>query len=552
MMKTQLTNPAPKAEGQRPFRPLPKILHLGLSLCLVLCLLASLSSPVLATVTPAEYYDYVGVEYTETPLGMRALPEITHWKLRAHPAVKEFYAKLEEVIAEQDANIDEQLPELEASGVDPLDIFPGQIMDTRTALEDDILSIAVRYTPLTPGESLSYYHLSLNLDLQTSEKLGYQELLDRAGFTQEDVEFSIREVGSQFLQQENEKWMFFAAAEEDRMPEENDGLLQEGQEEDLLDYSLTMFQRTLDGTPDEMGEIPPEPALFYLGQGRLFLSYYVPGLVGAGFFNHMLPVGNTKDQLTTLATYSAFEEKVLGWGYLSEEAAVQAAMKSFFVDENGNTPDGVHLSFRLVQAFPLEVFEDFTDMTYLIEAFEDLGSHKVNYGWRLVSIGTGAIMSYDPVTDGWDYIVDNFSVYDGSMFMDGQENNAPALLFADLDLYEEWQARPHFTADLPALLDLPASNTQPEDLRMCLLNIVEPDSVVSVEYGNTSGEWGVMDRVIYQETLQSADQLVIIYPSLDASMNHIGVRISNAKGEAFWNLAYLDVDSEDWIYVQYD
>ncbi len=83
-----------------------------------------------------------------------------------------------------------------------------------------------------------------------------------------------------------------------------------------------------------------------------------------------------------------------------------------------------------------------------------------------------------------------------------------------------------------------------------MLTVGEDNALVTVEYGNSSGEWGIMDYTIYSETLQAGQSLVVTYPWIDEK--HVGVRVTTDQGEAFFNLSYLNYEEERQVYLKYD
>ncbi len=214
-------------------------------------------------------------------------------------------------------------------------------MSTFVSLEDNILSILVRYTPLGPLGPLEYKHFSLNLDLQTGQELGYADLLRKAGFTDDDVKYSIQEIGSQFLAQEYARMRVYQACEAGQVPEAADLADSDYQWEDFaqtLDYCLDHFQAFLEDRPDDYGLSLEPPALAYLGSGRLYISAFLPTMAGAGYFESQIPFVRTSDQATALATFDLFGNEILGYGMVSPQAALNAARKHFLLDDQDRTP----------------------------------------------------------------------------------------------------------------------------------------------------------------------------------------------------------------------
>lgn len=495
--------------------------------------------------------DYVTLSYTETPMGSRLLPSFTQASLEENPASQEFMAKLQELIQIQDQNIAEIQAQAARENWDQPDMSDNSLVSTFVYLEDNILTLFVRYTPFDPLGPLQYKHFSLNLDLETGQALGYADLLSRAGFTDEDVKYSIREIGSQFLAKEYARMRVYQACEEGLLPDVSDPPFQWEDFAPTLDYCLDHFQAFLEDRPDDYGLAPEPPALAYLGPGELYISAYLPTMAGAGYFESQIPIVRTRDQATALATYDLFGNQILGYGMVSPQAALDAARKRFHLDDQGRNPDGIPVSLALAGMQQIALDEDRTEPAYLVEAYEDHEDHKSNMGWLFVLVYSGNVLDYDIVMDEWSFAEENFSFYDGELVMDGMDRQAVASIFPQLDAYDEWQARPHLTANLsdngsdsgaeeaqnlPAMWLTSPVNSTDEDMRNCLLTLMEPEAQVMVESQGGSSQ-GDPDQIKYQAQLVRGQSLLLVY--LAEMGQDLTICIRTGKGEICYPLSDL-------------
>lgn len=519
--------------------------------------------------------DYVMTYCEDTPFGLRYIPELTDWSLEANPSMQTFMTNVQDALAEQDANIADILGEFDSEEWGGGASNQSAIFSTYISYHDDLLSLVVRYTPLTPGEPYQYHMFSLNLDLTDGAELSLEDVLSRGDCTLDDVEFSIREISRQCMERDSDRMALVNGALESRMPDfaslgYDDGIVEntlddcvnnfraavQGYENDygivpddsyppfhpedfsdLLEYCLDHFNAYLEDRPDSYGQPPEAPALAYTDHHRVFLSAFLPSMAGAGYWECVIPIVRTPDQATALAFWDLFGNKVLATEPLSGEAALAAAMRSFAVDENGVTADGVPLTFALSGMQTLELYEEEWEPCYLVEAYEDHPDHKSNYGWRVVSAFTGSVLDYDPVMDEWNYLEDNMTFEDGDPIMDAQNHHAAAVLYTDFDAYDEWLTRPHFTANLPEI----CQDDSATDTVMCCVMVVEPDSQIAVI--------GTQDQVLYSEELQVGESLLVIYPY--GAENPYQIRIQNNRGRADYALAALKDQMEPQVYLKY-
>lgn len=549
-MKTKLSNCRKRSES-------PTAAHCLRPFFALLCAFLLLLSLTAGFPVRAESFDesaelYVTNRYESTERGVRYIPQIHRRRLKQNPAVQAFIRKVDTILNEQDAHIEETIKEAEREGWELPDAQDAVLMDSAACLKEQILSVAVRYIPLTPDEPFLYHYISLNLDLRTGKELSYEDLLAKAGLTEDDVVFSLEEMGRQYLENQWLRMKFFQAGEAERLPDDSEQPFNPDDFAEQFELSLKYFDASLRGQKDEYGQIPDPPAFFYKGGDRLFLSAQLPCMAGAGFIEVMLPIAKNADQLRALSDIDCFAQEFLGKGPLSPEAALAAARKSFYVDENDCTKEGLQLHFRIAGMSNVALNEVHTEPSYLVEAYEDLEDHKSNVGWRYITVYSGDILEIDPVTDSWDFLWDDFSVYDSDPVMDGLEHDAAAIFISPLDAYEAWKSRPYFSANVPELLGVEPEAYQAEQYQMiyyCLITAIEPHTELTVEYGNSSGQWGVMDQTIYTVQLEPGEKLLLYTTEFD---RHVGVRIKNGEGESFMNLSYLRYEPGRTFYLPYD
>ncbi|MDY5836091.1 MAG: hypothetical protein SPK23_03065 [Eubacteriales bacterium] len=433
-----------------------------------LLLLALVLTPFFRVQTLAEesaptLEDYLQIQNDDTPFGLRQLPEITDPKLLRNPATQAFMDQVQAALAEQDDNmaaLDEEWgnqkegPETEElPGYNPETIFK-----TCAALVDNIFSLAVSYTPLTPLEPHQYLLFSLNLDLSSGQELDYEDLVSLAGYSQEDVGFSIQEISRQNL------------------------------ERDL--YRMNVANAVLEGTLPDLTVLPEtDPAVLYQGPGKLFVS--APVGTWYGSFSTLIPVLRTSDEVTALAARDPFNEELLGLGILSPEAALAGVRTFCSIDENGRTPAHQKRSLEVVgmDNLPWEEFNE--GPCYVVKVYREPGTRDM--ATYYVSSSSGAIL--EPVgKEEWAYTEGDLCPYHGDPVEDCRDHEAAGFIIANLDPYEEWLSRPHFTADVVKLMDeIQGVVSEPypaEDYITCLVTVGEDKALVTVEYGNSSGEWG--------------------------------------------------------------
>lgn len=515
-----------------------------LTLCLVLT--PGMPRDYLAEGAEETIDDYVLLLNEFTDLGVRYIPNIINDAILDNPAVRDFLAKFDAALAEQEENLETTIAMYEEEGVELPSVQNNILFDYCATLQDDIFSLAVRYTPLTVKEPINYRLFSVNLDLKTGKALSLEELLDRAGFTWDDVDFSIRVITRHFMAQSqmimflNEAKTAGTAPDFTKFPKASLNVV-----ETTMEESLNSFHAGLEGKPDAIGVVPDPPAMVYQGADRLLVS--APVGTWVGHFMTMIPLVRTGDEALALAGWDCFGNTLLGFGVLQPETALVAAQRMFSVDEQGLTPDGTKLSFVLESMCESPYDESNEGPCYTVAVYKE-PEHTL-YDTRYISSKTGAIWEKDPLTAWWYYVDADVALFDEDPVASSRDQEAAGVLLTQLDAYEEWISRPHFTASISHVMDLEPNNDMLDASLNCLITVAEDDSIITVEQDYSEVKQGDKDPVVYKERLHTGESLLIVYPASDDA--DLTVRICNKQGTSSLNLADLKTAPDRQVYLKY-
>ena len=418
--------------------------------------------------------DYVTVKKTETEFGSISIPQISEKKLNSEDVKQAnlLFGDIEQTIL---ASVEETKSIMKENGDDMTDITPSPICETEIALNDDILSILVKYNEFIYYSPRMDMYKAINIDVKKDKVIPSKQIIEKAGFSENSVEESLWCYGDRCKYNEWERMTYFDFASDKTLPEGLGDPNPEWQED--LEQMIDKFNSEPEAEGKSWDALEIYPTVFYEGKKKLSVCAEIPTAAGAGFFNAMVKIGDSQEEVNEKNTHTPYGEEFGNYA-MSTDAACIAVEKQLELDENGRNPENIKLN---IEASSMDIFtiEEEVQPVYIIQVYEDGETDTVTHSRWAVGVFSGDIWQQDIATDKWNIVPNDKNILDIDIMAVGKSKNAIAAVYNNPNDYELWGEKVYANIDM-----IPSdSENFDADIENILLYAIEGDTTVSFDTG---------------------------------------------------------------------
>lgn len=335
--------------------------------------------------TLAKETDYVDVENIKTDFGIVEIPHINKNVKETNDVqiANSLFKYIKDKLLSDVEIFKKKVAENEEQHYDY-----GKISQVDIKINKDILSILLRYYDIFDYYSpdMNDYEV-VNIDLKTGKFVSYDEILKKSGFTEENVENSIKKYVNITLDHFFQEQKFFDFAADEKLPEGFGG--PEIMWQDQIDEAMKDFRAGKKSVGKDFDILRKSPMVFFKNEGDISIRCNIPIPAGAGVSYMMLNVGkNDADVIYKNPNYP-LGEKFRKYP-MSPDAATTAVAEQL-LDKTGKTKDGVKLNF-MAEKLKTICIDDITSPYYMVRAYENMDDHIATYGYFQVNVFTGGIL----------------------------------------------------------------------------------------------------------------------------------------------------------------
>ncbi len=459
--------------------------------------------PPKGAVTENNMASFITINRTDTALGFIETAQFNTEALDGDDIAmaNSMFESIEETILKA---VDECEKNLKENGQD-ISGASGQLLcETKAALNDNILSVLVHYGTPAYYAPLVYYYEAVNIDINTGKTIPAEQLIEKAGFSQQDIEDSLFWYGDRCKMREWENEIYFDFGALKTLP---DGLGDPHHAwEDELDEMLENFRSKPQAQGVEWDALDRYPTMFYEGDEKLSVCGRIPTAAGAGYAWVMVRAGNSYEEVAYNNPFTCHGE-AFGNNAMLPDTACSAAAAMLGLDGEGKNADGTKL---YTEAFGMDILDAGKgqyEPYYLIRVYEELETHVATTNWLAVGVFSGTILEEDIASGQWK-LLPNRTETVSDLVISKKEKGSIAAIYNDPSAYELWAALSYADIDLTLYGNDPDA-PYPENIEEILLYAVDDGITVSFSAGAEVGGRFEAASVLYQLELPKAQSVKV-------------------------------------------
>lgn len=454
--------------------------------------------------TPADAY--VIVEDTETEYGLISIPQIDETLLDNEDVrlANDMFKNIRDWLLERVADCKSEWGEESYhDAAEPLCV-------ARYARNGNVLSIAVKYLGLYPYSDLMELNEAVSIDISTGKALDHHDVIDAAGFMEDEVTAALRWYVERFMFYEWEREAFFECAYEGTLP---DGMGDPsiGWQEELDDIA-EKYDAPVQPKVDPWDALPRYPTVFMSDNG-LEVCITVPIETGAGYCDAMVCIGHNDAETTRFNPNTPFGEP-FGRGAMLIDAAYEAVAQSFGLHDAYTGGDGVQYSLSAESMELMDTSKIYAPDTseiyepaYVFRAFTDEDNHIVTSGWYAVGVFSGWLWEMEITTGEWLPVMNGSGLLPEEVITVARSNGSLAAIWNEPGEYGLWASSPCAEIDMTVY----GSGTSHYESggETLLLFAVEDGTLVSFDDGFMEDDSFASQSQFYSLTLDAGESVLV-------------------------------------------
>ena len=413
------------------------------------------------------------------------------------------------------------------------------LSETKTALSDDVLSILISYQELSPtAPSLRFYE-GINLDIKTGKTVPSMKLVEMAGFTEIDLEYSISYFCT-FIEDIMDYTNYYVdLAERQSLPDPDDEVPH------VFPLGDEMALNSLTEIPEKTGKpwdaLDRYPLTFYEGKGQVSVCAKIETPAGAGFEWNQVKLSHTFGGVVAGNPQSSYGYN--DWRYPMNMSAACYAIYNLLPEEY------LRLTLEPIRVDLIEQDEEMRECCYIINAHDYTDGQNYAYGVFAVGAFSGRVMYAETDGDEWKPYNQEKEGFDTAFLQTDEAKKAVAVLLTRPNAYRLWDLYPYAEIDATEYQGNPEELSS-EDINSFLICPKEEDSVVAL----VGGEYTDSD---YFEEMSEIVSYPIeaglgVYVRFEREENtRLAIRIENSAGTVLYPLT-ADAGNDELIYLEAD